>query len=112
MFCDGKCTKGAKKCGQLMQLTMESNGKIETIERCSFHATLESLHRAEQADIRIQSAIEESRNETVNYSNKTAKTIATGFLGLIHTINGDDKKEKVLKILNNVDNLKIEEGQK
>jgi len=113
MFCSGQCRKGKKRCGQLMDLIMETtlNGRIETIEKCCFHGILESLHRAEQADIRIQAAIESSRNENVNYSNKTAQTIATGFLGLIHTMDDSDKKDRIIKILNNIDkdNLKIEE---
>ena len=93
MFCDGKCTKGKKTCGLLMELVMENkkSGKVEVQKKCCLHAMVESLHRLEQGDVRIQAAVESSRNESVKMGTAVNQTIAEGFIGLINTAK-DSKK--------------------
>lgn len=87
MFCDGQCTKGKKVCGMLMDTIMENkkSGKVETHKKCCLHFMVESLHRLEQGDIRLQAAIESNRNESVKMGNKVTEVIAKGFTGLIDT---------------------------
>ena len=83
MFCKGK--KDCEKCGLLKELIVEINGKPDTIKKCVFEAMLDSMLRQEQADIRIQSAIEHSRNQQNSDELEARKAIAHGFIGLIHT---------------------------
>jgi len=85
MFCDGQCTKGKKTCGMMMELVMENkkSGKVEVQKKCCLHAMVESLHRLEQGDIRLQAAVESSRNESVKMGNKVTQVIAQGFGGLV-----------------------------
>jgi len=85
MFCSGECHKKNKKCGLLKELIVEINGKPDTIEKCVFEAMLDSQLRQEQANIRIQSAIEHSRNQQNKDELETQKAVAHGFIGLIHT---------------------------
>ena len=94
MFCDGKCKieketeEGTivKRCGLFRELIMsnELTGEKKPIEMCVFDAMVNSLHRQEQGQVRMQAAVESSRNETVDSSLNTQKIIAEGFLGLIH----------------------------
>jgi len=83
MFCKGK--DKCKKCGLLKELIVEVNGKPDTIEKCVFEAILDSMFRQEQAGIRIQAAIEHSRNQQNTDELETQKAVAHGFIGLIHT---------------------------
>jgi hypothetical protein len=105
MFCDGKCIKGRKKCGLLYTLTFEETltGKIENIEKCAFHFIIDSLVRIEKGDIRLQAAIESSRNENANADHKMSSIVATGFMGMLHAFNEDpDKFKNSLNILKQV----------
>jgi len=85
MFCNGQCRTKNKKCGLLKELIVEINGKPDTIEKCIFEAILDSMFRQEQANIRIQAAIEHSRNQQNSDELETQKAVAHGFIGLIHT---------------------------
>lgn len=85
MFCDGICSKKNKNCGLLAEYTVEKNGEISTVRKCVLHALFDSMLRQEQANIRIQSAIEHSRNQQNKDELETQKAVAHGFIGLIHT---------------------------
>ena len=90
MFCDGKCVdKKGRRCGMLMEIVLENmrTNTPEIQQKCCFHAMVESLHRLEYGDRRIQAAVESSRNENVKYSSAVQETISKGFMGLINTIN-------------------------
>ena len=103
MFCD---KKKCNKCGLHTQLTMENRmtGKVENYNMCTFTAILESLLRSEQGDIRIQKAIEESRNEKANSDHKTAHTVAVGMLGLIHAVSDNEKAGQAIRNLGKIAN--------
>ena len=83
MFCKGK--DKCDKCAHLKEMIVEVNGKPQTIEKCVFEAMLDSMLRQEQAGIRIQAAIEHSRNQQNTDELETQKAVAHGFIGLIHT---------------------------
>ena len=83
MFCKGK--DKCDKCAHLKEMIVEVNGKPQTIEKCVFEAVLDSLLRQEQSGIRIQAAIEHSRNQQNTDELETQKAVAHGFIGLIHT---------------------------
>ena len=85
MLCNGRCKTKTKRCGLLKELIVEANGKPQTIEKCAFEAILDSMLRQEQANIRIQAAIEHSRNQQNADELETQKAVAHGFIGLIHT---------------------------
>ncbi len=99
MFCDGKCEHKGKKCGLLTQLTMQNGSEIKTADMCVFKAILESQLRIENGNIRLQAAVESSRNEKSKNDNEIIKAISSGFLGMIYTINEDPKTEMALKKL-------------
>ena len=99
MFCDGKCEHKGKKCGLLTQLTMQNGSEIKTFDMCIFKAILESQLRMEQGNIRLQAAVENSRNEKSKNDNEIIKTISSGFLGMIYSINENPKTELALKKL-------------
>ena len=91
MFCDGKCTKGKKKCGLLYEVLMEHIGptgrkSVETVEKCVFHHIFDSMSRQESGQIRIQKSVEESRNEKADGDEKISQTIAKGFLGVMQSV--------------------------
>lgn len=94
MLCDGKCRSKNKKCGLLKELIVSVNGKPQTIEKCVFEAILDSMLRQEQASVRIQAAIEHSRNEHSNEDLETRKAVAHGFIGLIHTFQNNPEGVK------------------
>lgn len=85
MFCSGECKKKNRRCGLFKELIVEKNGVPETIEKCVFEAMLDSLWRQERAGIRIQAAIEHSRNQKADDDLEIKKAVAHGFVGLIHT---------------------------
>jgi len=104
MFCKkGKCDK----CGLMAEYTMQKNSNIETVRKCVFHAMFESMIRSEQADIRIQAAIEHSRNQQNTDELETQKAVAHGFIGLIHTFQQNPEavkqagisKQKLIKMI-------------
>ena len=105
MFCDGICKKKNKKCGLLYEVIMEHNSpdgskKIETVEKCVFHHILDSMNRQETGQIRIQQAVEDSRNEKANSDHKISSVVATGFMGMLHAFNEDAVKfKRSLKLL-------------
>ena len=88
------CNKNCKKCNHYKELIIKHQGKPETIHKWVFEAIMDSLFRQEAANIRIQAAIESSRNEQVKLSNNISKTIAHGFLSLVKQID-DEKKEYI-----------------
>ena len=83
MFCKGK--DKCNKCAHLKELIVTVNSKPQTIKKCIFEAILDSMFRQEQADIRIQAAIESGRNQQNTDELETQKAVAHGFIGLIHT---------------------------
>ena len=104
MFCKkGKCDK----CGLMAEYTMQKDSNIETVRKCVFHAMFESMIRSEQADIRIQAAIEHSRNQQNTDELETQKAVAHGFIGLIHTFQQNPEavkqagisKQKLIKMV-------------
>jgi hypothetical protein len=105
MICDGKCKieketeEGVvtKKCGLFRTVIFQNNldGKTQEFEMCVFDAIMNSLHRQEQGQIRVQAAVESSRNENADGMAKAHDIIARGFLGLIkeaefHRITGNE----------------------
>ncbi|MBW1996368.1 MAG: hypothetical protein JRJ29_00245 [Deltaproteobacteria bacterium] len=85
MLCDGKCKKGKKRCGCLIDIVLKNDltGETKVEEHCVFKAIFTSLARQEQGQIRIQAAVENSRNENVKYLRENTEAIATGFMGLV-----------------------------
>ena len=94
MLCNGICKTKHKKCGLLKELIVKIDSKTETIEKCVFGAMLDSMIRSEQADIRIQAAIEHSRNQQNTDELESRKAIAHGFVGLIHTFQNNPEAVK------------------
>src|SRR5210317_1480908 len=86
MFCDGNCKTKRKRCGMLLDVFLknEVTGEQKVVEKCAILGIFESMTRQEQGQIRIQAAVESSRNENVKYLRKQDETLATGFLGLLH----------------------------
>ena len=84
-LCDGICRKKSKKCGHLKELIVQVDSKPQTIEKCVFEAMMDSLLRQEQSNIRIQAAIEHSRNQKNTDDLEIKKMVGHGFIGLIHT---------------------------
>jgi len=99
MFCDKQCTKKGKKCGLLVEVTMQNGSEIKNIELCVFTAILESLYRIENGNIRLQAAIESARNQKNIDDLEIKETIANGFLGMIYSIQEDPRTEKAIKKL-------------
>ena len=92
MFCKGK--EKCEKCGHLKELIVQVDSKPQTIKKCIFEAMLDSLLRQEQAGIRIQAAIEHSRNQQNTDELETQKAVAHGFIGLIHTFQNNPEAVK------------------
>jgi len=107
MFCDGICSKKNKNCGLLAEYTVEKNGEISTVHKCVLHASFDSMLRQEQANIRIQAAIEHSRNQQNSDELEARAAIAHGFIGLIHTFQQNPEaikqagisKQKLIKMV-------------
>ena len=94
MFCRGKCDE----CGLQLEIIMQNvmTQKPEQVKKCVFMHMIDSDIRIENALIRIQAAIENSRNEKAN----TSSIVAMGFVGMMHAVNEDKTKfQNVLKIL-------------
>ena len=105
MFCDGQCKKDNKICGLFYGIILQNNitGSIENIEKCAFHHIADSFMRLEQGNIKLQAAVESSRNEQANSDHKMSSIVATGFIGMLHAFNENPEKfKKSLKILNSV----------
>ena len=95
MFCNGICEKKGKRCGLLYDIIMEHAGptgqrSVETITQCVLKHIVDSLVRQEQGQVRVQAAVESSRNQKANDDNKSSHIMATGFMGLIHAVNKDN----------------------
>lgn len=114
MFCNGKCKKIENNeeitCGLLYEVIMErvgpnGNNNMETVRQCVFKFMIDSVHRLEQGNIRIQSAIENARNQKADDDHRSSTVTATGFMGLLHAFNKDqDKFMGALKLLNDAAN--------
>jgi len=103
MFCDGKCEKGRKRCGMLLDVFMKNDvtGAEKVIQKCAVIGIFESMTRQEQGQIRIQAAVESSRNESVRWMRNQNETLATGFLGLIYATQDDEEAQRKIKYLAN-----------
>ena len=77
MFCDGKCKKGNKRCGLLIDITLENRktGDVRTEEQCTFTAMYASLSRLETKQDGLHSAMNSTRNETVAILSKGFMTM-------------------------------------
>jgi len=118
MFCDGNCKTNKKKCGLLEEMAhFNPNGaKIQGSEydRCMFGAILDSLGNLHKDNIRVQSAIESSRNQKNKDDLEGMKTIAQGFMGIIHTLQQAPEGQLKLKrmlygLLNTVNEIEEEQ---
>jgi len=110
MFCDGKCEKGKKRCGLLYGIILEETvtGKVEEVQKCAFHHMADSFMRLEGGNIKLQAAVESSRNEKANGDNKLSSVVATGFIGMLHAMNENPEKfNRSLKILGNITTDKL-----
>ncbi len=92
MFCKGK--DKCEKCGMMAEYTMQKDSNIETVKECVFQAMFKSMIRQEQSNIRIQAAIEHSRNQQNTDELETQKAVAHGFIGLIHTFQNNPEAVK------------------
>ena len=113
MFCNGKCKKRNSQCGLLLSI-IKSNSQTKEQkmeEKCALLSIAESLWSQEHGQIRIQAAVESGRNEQVRGAREQNKTIAQGFLGLIHTINENSEATKKMKYLGEVIEAEIEENE-
>ena len=114
MFCDGVCEKGKKKCGLFYSIFMENtiSKKVEEVKKCVFLHMADSFMRLEHGDIRIQAAIESSRNERANADKKMSSVVATGFIGMLHAFDENpDKFKRSLNVLNSISNKKMLENK-
>ena len=105
MFCDGQCIKGKKTCGLLYSVFMENvmTKQVEEVKKCAFLHMADSFARLEGGNVRLQAAVESSRNEQANADHKSSSIMATGFVGMLHAMNENPEKfEKALKLLNAV----------
>lgn len=112
MFCNGECKKGKnKRCGLLLDIMMKNDltGEQKVVEKCALQSIAESLWNQEQGQIRIQSAVENGRNEQAKWGRTQNKTLAQGFLGLIHSVNESTEAEKKVKYLGDV--IEVEEEE-
>jgi len=122
MLCDGRCRSKNKKCGMLKELIVEIDGKPQTIEKCVFEAMLDSQLRQEQSGIRIQAAIEHSRNQKNSDDLDIKRAVALGFIGVINSFQENPEMNKninlskfnLLKMIEKADasKKKIEDEQK
>lgn len=103
MFCDGRCEKGRKRCGMLLDVFMKNDvtGAEKVIQKCALIGMFESMTRQEQGQIRIQSAVESGRNESSRWMRNQNETLATGFLGLIYATQDDEEAQRKIKYLAN-----------
>lgn len=114
MFCDGKCEKGKKRCGLMLDVFMKNDvtGAQKVIEKCAIIGIFESLTRQEQGQIRIQSAVESGRNENVKYLRQQDETLATGFLGLLkYAEQRNEEASDHYRMLENEEDSEIIEGE-
>jgi hypothetical protein len=114
MFCDGKCTKGRKKCGLFLEIFMKNDvtGNEKVIEKCAIIGLFESMVRQEQGQIRIQAAVESGRNENVKCLRRQDETLATGFLGLLRFAQERSAEEEAERIeMLHIDSDEIIEGE-
>jgi len=109
MFCEGKCKikndEGfEKRCPHFYTIIRQENmsgNKVE-IEKCVVGHLLDYAERIELALIRIQAAVEDSRNEGASNEVRNGNIIATGFIGMMHAFNEDSEKfEKCLSLMQN-----------
>lgn len=113
MFCDGKCKTEVetengtlvKKCGLHRTLIVKDRNTEEVAEHemCLFEAMMNSLHRLEDVSVVQAQTLQEQRNEGEEQATDIAKTIATGFLGMIHSMGDDDKKVKIINTLKQIE---------
>jgi len=104
MLCDGKCKTKNKRCGLLQEMAhyTPNGGKIAGSEydRCMFGAILDKLCDLGKDNIRVQAAIESSRNQKNKDDLESVKTLSQGFLGIIHTLQqGSESQNKLRKML-------------
>ena len=86
MFCDGKCEVTKETEEGTIIIKNEVTGETRTQKICVFDAIMNSLHRQEQGQVRIQAAVESDRNEYAKNMTNLNDTVAKGFLGLLHGI--------------------------
>ncbi|MCK9597406.1 MAG: hypothetical protein M0R06_00120 [Sphaerochaeta sp.] len=100
MFCDGKCINGKKRCGMYAELITQKQGaQPEKIDRCIFYAILDLGKASLDSINRLHAAMNSARNEDVETGKDLTKTIATGFLGMIHMFSGNDEATKKIRDL-------------
>jgi len=111
MLCDGQCRKKDKKCGLLEEMAHygPNGAKVpgSEFDRCVFGAILDSIGTLSKDNIRIQAAIEHSRNQQNTDELETQKAVAHGFIGLIHTFQQNPEavkqagvsKQKLIKMV-------------
>lgn len=111
MFCNGQCRKKDKKCGLLEEMAHygPNGAKVpgSEFDRCVFGAILDSIGTLSKDNIRIQAAVEHSRNQQNTDELESRKAIAHGFVGLIHTFQNNPEgvknaglsKQKLIKMV-------------
>ena len=111
MFCNGKCKKGNKRCGMLLDVSMknEMTQQSKIIEQCAVIGIFESMVRQEQGQIRIQAAVESGRNESAKWMRNQNETLATGFLGILYATQDDEEAARKMKYLANTRDKMIAE---
>ena len=100
MFCDGQCKTKKKRCGLLQEMAhFGPDGKKivgSDYDRCVFGALLDATGTARQDNIRLQAAIEHSRNQQAIDGNRIVETIAQGMAGIIYTASQNPKAASML----------------
>jgi len=111
MLCDGICKTKKARCGLLESLAQFRNGaKVEGSEYdlCVFRAVYQKLCEHQTDHIRIQAAIESSRNQKASDDLNANQTIAQGFVAIVAALKEEpDKTQKMLRGLLNTA-LKLE----
>ncbi len=116
MLCDGKCIiknksgKEIKRCGMLQDMAhfKPDGNKIPGSDytRCVFGAILDKFSDLQKDNIRLQAAVESSRNEKAKGDMNTSHTVAMGMLGIIHALTDNEKGKQAVKKLNRLaDNM-------
>jgi hypothetical protein len=88
MFCDGKCQKGNKKCGLLVEEILENTktNEIKHETKCVFNGIHASSLRVEGLLNGLHAAENSTRNETAEGLDKIKDVIGTGMIGMIKSV--------------------------
>jgi len=107
MFCDGQCVKKKKngdiinRCGLYATVTVQDamSDEVKTVDRCVLYGIMDLAQTAVQSIDKLHSATNSRRNVESDIGKDIVSTVATGFLGMIHSFTEDEgAKEKLQEL--------------